>query len=188
MFWTLFSDPRPISVHSGDLETNLQPADLVRRSNKIDFQQTYGAIDLSATLNGWTSNRRVKGVDIAISFKNLDNYFKVKNRFGYIFSNQGNLDKDGITTIYHELEHARDFINLDSGLNYLGAIKKIREGEYEVDNEGKIVNPGVYSILSRAQKMGESVYRDVKNKKDGKINSEDIINLIKDRMTVLEDE
>ena len=186
LFWTLFSDPRPITIHSGDLKTDLHPRDLVQKSKKLDFQQTYGAIDPDITLMEWTEKKTVKQIEVSISFKNIDNYFKVKNRFGYIFNNQGKIDKYGVTTIYHELTHVEDFFNLDSSLTRTMAGLKAAEGDYMVDLNGNIINPKKYSSYSRSQLFGESVFDEfnkvVANNDDVESKINKIIDLLRERM------
>ena len=187
IFWDLFNDPRPITIHSGELETNLRPMDLVQKSNTINFVQIYGSVDTNLAFRNWSTEKRIKDLDITVSFRNLDNYFLTKKRFGYVFNNQGKLDQEAVTTVYHELTHAKDFLDLDGNLSYLSSASKVREGDYKIDSSGNIIEPRIYSHHSRAQLFGESVFEQTQNlginKKEKKKKIDAIVTLILVKMT-----
>ena len=186
-FWKCFNDNIKIVIHSGDLQTDVKSEHYVKRQNNLSLTQTYGSVDGWASLSSWPNDKRIREVDVTISFRNLDAYYLLKKRFDYVFLGQGNLDSDGITTIYHELEHVSDILTLDLNLDKISAYQKILEGDYKSDESGKILEKK-YSPKSRAQRFGEKVYKQTKAIGDDELKKKlkSVVAIIRSKMIEME--
>jgi len=163
IFWKIYNDPRPVYIcDSNQLDSSLrgQNINLHKPPSSLTFKQTYGVVDPGKTMNDFSAKGKVTKVYVEISYENLNKYSILSRKLDV--SSEGKLDSGGITTLYHELYHVNDFLNLDinkldgdSPSPYLNALNMVREGDLV---EGK------YSVESPAQRLGEKVFQETELK------------------------